>query len=207
MRIVVISDTHGKHEELGVLSGDVLIHCGDMFNAFDHKVQDIASLDNWFGRQKFQRIFCVGGNHDFILQADQKVGVMKFQNAIYLQDQSYQYQDINFFGSPWIPELSGWAFYLDSNALQEKWSQIPAQTNVLITHTPPYGILDCNSSGKYCGCPELFKRVKQLCSRLHCFGHIHANFGVTEFNGTTFLNASTVNRRYKVIQTPHIYDF
>ena len=29
MRLVVISDTHGDHEQLGVLDGDVLVHCGD----------------------------------------------------------------------------------------------------------------------------------------------------------------------------------
>jgi Icc-related predicted phosphoesterase len=207
MRIVVISDTHGKHDELGLLYGDVLIHCGDMCNAFGQNVQDIANLDNWFGKQKFQRIFCVGGNHDFVLQQGSKVGKVEFQNAIYLQDQSYQYQGVNFFGSPWVPEISEWAFYLDDKALEEKWSQIPDRTNVLITHTPPHGILDRNSSGKCCGCPELFKRVQKLCPRLHCFGHIHASFGVTEFNGTTFLNASIVNRRYQIIQKPHVYNF
>jgi Icc-related predicted phosphoesterase len=207
MRIVIISDTHGNHDELGTLYGDVLIHCGDMCNAFNQNDQDIVNLDNWFGKQNFQRILCIGGNHDFILEKGLKVGEIEFKNAIYLQDQSYQYQGVNFFGSPWVPEISGWAFYLNTEALQEKWSQIPDRTNVLITHTPPYGILDRNSSGKYCGCPELFKRVQDIHPKLHCFGHIHASFGVSESNGITFLNASTVNRRYQIVQKPHVYNF
>lgn len=91
MRIVVISDTHWKHEELSHLYGDVLIHCGDMYNAFGQNPQAIPRLDEWFGRQRFQRILCIGGNHDFLLEefAEQKKNV--FSNAIYLQDQSYEY--------------------------------------------------------------------------------------------------------------------
>jgi Icc-related predicted phosphoesterase len=206
MRIVVISDTHWKHEELGQLEGDVLIHCGDIYNAFDKNPQTLVNLDHWFGQQQFQRILCIGGNHDFLLQESVEQNKPLFGNAIYLQDQVYEYQGVQFYGSPWIPELEGWAFYLDSENLCEKWSQIPGKVDVLITHTPPHGILDRNRAGKSCGCPELRRRVEQLRPQLHCFGHIHASSGIQQFNGTTFFNATSVNSRYQIVRQPLVYD-
>jgi predicted phosphodiesterase len=60
VRIVIISDTHERHDELGVLRGDVLIHCGDGLNGFTRSAGALEQLDEWFGRQEFDRIFCTG---------------------------------------------------------------------------------------------------------------------------------------------------
>ena len=61
MRIVIISDTHGKQDDLGTLEGDVLIHCGDACNGFERDPADADRLDAWFGRQQFDVILCTGG--------------------------------------------------------------------------------------------------------------------------------------------------
>ena len=68
MRIVIVSDTHELHDELGVLRGDVLIHFGYVLNGFTRSAGALDQLDEWFGRQEFDRIFCTGGNHDFELE-------------------------------------------------------------------------------------------------------------------------------------------
>ena len=44
MRLVIISDTHTMHEELGSLSGDVLIHCGDFCDGFHVHEDDLLTL-------------------------------------------------------------------------------------------------------------------------------------------------------------------
>jgi Icc-related predicted phosphoesterase len=168
MRIVVVSDTHGKHEELGVLSGDVLIHCGDVFNAFRRSPAEVAQLDTWFGRQRFSRILCIGGNHDFALQELAIRSDPPLRNAEYLQDRAFEYGSVRFYGSPWTPELSDWAYYLPSDELESRWASIPKETDVLVTHTPPFDILDRNSSGKLCGCPSLRKRIEQFRPRRAC---------------------------------------
>jgi predicted phosphodiesterase len=68
MKVVIVSDTHNRHEDLGVLRGDVLIHCGDNGIGFERETGEVERLDDWFGRQDFQRILCIGGNHDFQMQ-------------------------------------------------------------------------------------------------------------------------------------------
>lgn len=206
MRIVVISDTHNLHKGLGVLRGDVLIHCGDGLNGFTQSARDLDELDEWFGRQEFDRIFCIGGNHDFELEARVGRRTRVLQNAEYLQDESRHYGGLTFYGAPWTPELEGWAFYLPYDAMRAKWELIPDQTDVLITHTPPMHVLDQNRHGRHCGCPELQRRLVDLKPRIHCFGHIHASAGTLDLRGTTFVNASMVNSQYELSRRPYQFD-
>jgi Icc-related predicted phosphoesterase len=207
VRIVIISDTHERHDELGVLRGDVLIHCGDGLNGFTRSAGALEQLDEWFGRQEFDRIFCTGGNHDFELE--ERVGSEEpgFRNADYLQDESRHYGGLTFYGAPWTPELQGWAFYLPHDELRDKWDLIPDDTDVLITHTPPLRILDQNRHGRHCGCPELQRRLMKLRPRIHCFGHIHASSGSLDVRGTRFVNASMVDSQYRLAREPYQIDF
>lgn len=203
MKVVIISDTHELHEELGVLRGDVLIHCGDSAYGMSPSDAQVDKLDEWFSRQQFDLILVIGGNHDFEIQ--RRVGLDKpmFRNATYLEDKGIQFRGVNFYGAPWVPELSGWAFYLPAEKMRKRWDMIPPDTDVLITHTPPINILDRNSRGKACGCSDLRKRLTDLKPRLHCFGHVHASAGTQQLNQTTYINASMVNSQYELVRTPH----
>ncbi len=131
MKLVIISDTHGRHEELGVLEGDVLIHCGDVCSNYD--VDDSEQVDKWFSKQRFSKILFVGGNHDQLLQQCAAKGQLVFQHAEYLQDTAYTYKGIRFYGASWLSNLLD----LDEDALDRKWQQIPAKTDILITHILP----------------------------------------------------------------------
>jgi predicted phosphodiesterase len=202
MKIVIISDTHEKHEELGALRGDVLVHCGDSGYGLGTSAGSVDRLDDWFGRQAFELILCIGGNHDFELQEAVGVRYPVFRNAVYLQDESLRYKGLSFYGAPWVPELANWAYYLAPSEMREKWELIPKGTDVLITHSPPLGILDRNRRGKSCGCPDLLRRVVEVSPRIHCFGHVHASAGVLQLKGTTFLNASMVNSQYQIVGRP-----
>jgi predicted phosphodiesterase len=206
MRLVIISDTHNQHEDLGVLHGDVLIHCGDIGMGFEGNLGEVDRLDEWFGRQDFKRILCIGGNHDFALQKRVGAGEPVLRNATYLQDEGISFEGVRFYGAPWTPELIGWAFYLPPDLMRAKWAVIPERTDVLITHTPAYGVLDRNSQAKACGCPDLRQRIEELRPRIHCFGHVHASGGKVEHQGTTYVNASMVNSRYKIIHRPFEID-
>lgn len=202
MKIVIISDTHGQHAELGALEGDVLIHCGDFTFGRQRQAQATDALDAWFARCNFQHILCTGGNHDFLADEAAAGGARVFRHAHYLRDQALVLDGVKFYGAPWVPELAGWAHYRTDAELLEDWARIPGDTDVLITHTPPLGILDRNSSGKACGCPYLRDAVNVLRPQLHCFGHVHASAGVMRAGDTTYVNASVVNKRYEVKRAP-----
>lgn len=69
---------------------------------------------------------------------------------------------------------------MNSPHLEEINSRIPADTEILLTHTPPYKTLDKTRKGIHAGCKSLEKRLTsedlRHC-RLHVFGHIHEAAG------------------------------
>jgi Icc-related predicted phosphoesterase len=203
MRIVIVSDTHGRHEEYGVLEGDVLIHCGD---GSDSAAQSVEALDEWFGRQRVDHVLAVGGNHDFEILRRVRAGAQVFRHARFLLDETVEIGELHFHGSPWLPQLFGWAFFAKDEVLAARWGEIPANTDVLITHTPPKGILDLDRGGFSYGCALLRERLTQIAPRLHCFGHIHASGGVLEGSPTTSVNASAVSHTQPELRAPAVFD-
>lgn len=73
--------------------------------------------------------------------------------------------------------LAGQAFYQSDEELRDRWALIPDETDVLITHTPPYRVLDESSRGMTLGCPHLASSVDTIAPKLHCFGHVHNSAG------------------------------
>lgn len=190
--ITMISDTHLRHRELDMPEGDILIHCGDMFNLGTADKTAISEIDEWFGRQKFDQILCVGGNHDHLLQHALGYRPQPFQNARYLQDASYSYAGLKIYGSPWVPDLPFHAFHRDRVDLAKAWAKIPGDTDILVTHTPPLGTLDKSSRGHSYGCKTLAKQLKRVSPRVHCFGHVHAGAGTMTTRETLYINASSI---------------
>jgi Icc-related predicted phosphoesterase len=128
----------------------------------------------------------------------------------YLQDSSVKIETLKIYGSPWQPRFFDWAFNLTRGAeLAEKWNLIPDDTNILITHSPPFGILDevpQRYSIENTGCEELRKRVETIRPRLHIFGHIHCGYGTAEQLGARFVNASICDESYNPAKAPIIVD-
>ena len=93
--------------------------------------------------------------------------------------------------------------------LAEKWKLIPHDTDILITHGPPHGILD-EVPRKYwienTGCEELRKKVEEIRPKAHIFGHIHCGYGQTEKFGVKFINASNCDESYEPTQTPIVFE-
>jgi Icc-related predicted phosphoesterase len=91
-----------------------------------------------------------------------------------------------------------WAFTYPRGAGARYWVQIPYGLDVLITHGPPFGILDqIEPGGAYLGCEELLKVVKEKKPKLHIFGHIHGGAGTFDNGTTRFVNAAFLNERYQ----------
>ena len=213
MKLTFISDTHGLHKHLDVQSGDIVIHAGDMTNR-GYIYETIQFMD-WFDGLEFDTKILVAGNHDFFFQ-DQRSELVQllqqYPNVAYLEDnleivgKDYQ-SSIKVYGSPWQPEFHSWAFNLPrcGDELKEKWDMIPVDTDILVTHGPPQGILDMSGppwNQPNLGCELLRLRVDQIKPKIHVFGHIHGSFGYKYINGTHFINAAVLNERYEPGRLP-----
>jgi Icc-related predicted phosphoesterase len=190
MRIICISDTHSYHDKTVVPNGDILIHAGDITR--HGALEDVESFDRWLGTLPHRHKLAVCGNHDFCFQDQAAEARRRITNAIYLEDDAITIEGIKVYGTPWQPWFGGWAFNLERGPeIAAKWALIPDDTQILITHGPPEGILDRNNWGEHCGCRDLLDRVMEVSPRLHVFGHIHEAAGRLDIGGTTFVNAST----------------
>jgi Icc-related predicted phosphoesterase len=91
--------------------------------------------------------------------------------------------------------------------IKSKWDLIPEGIDVLMTHGGPRGILD-RPYGRYehVGCDDLLTRALQVRPKIHCFGHVHGDAGIKDFNGTTFINASSCGEDYKIRNEPIVLD-
>ena len=77
------------------------------------------------------------------------------------------------FGSPFSPAKGLWAFGYQPQAAQALWDQIPLDTDILVTHTPPRGHCDATGTSARAGCDALRQTLWRIRPRLAVCGHIH----------------------------------
>jgi len=172
-----------------VPDGDVLIHAGD-FTMFSESLEAVADFNDWLGGLPHRHKIVVPGNHEFFLEADPSERSL-LSNATLLINEGVEIEGLRIWGTPVNP-LYGGAFGLSSAKDRKRlYAEIPQNTDVVISHGPPYGILDTAPvSGLHQGCRELLDAVTQIRPKLHVFGHIHDAYGVFQTEHTIFINAA-----------------
>ena len=206
LRFVVISDTHGLHDLLEIPPGDVLIHAGDMTRRGD--LREVQAFDAFLARLEHRHKLVIAGNHDFCFERQPALARAALAHATYLEDEAIDVEGVRFYGSPWQPWFFDWAFNLRRGAeIRAKWQLIPPDIDVLITHGPPLGHGDVTVRGDAVGCADLLDRIREVKPRYHLFGHIHEAFGTSSDGTTTFVNASTLDFRYRTTHPPVVIDY
>lgn len=203
MKIVAISDTHGQHRQLKLPPGELLIHAGDV-SGRGHR-QEILDFLDWFGQQDYRYKVFIAGNHDFFFEREtaETISALIPPGVIYLNDSGVEIEGLQLWGSPIQPWFFDWAFNRQRGTeIDQHWQLIPPQTDILITHGPPQGILDRTSRGEIVGCEQLLQRVQTIAPRFQIFGHIHEAYGQQRVGPTTFVNASVLNLRYQLAHAP-----
>ncbi|KAF4552272.1 putative calcineurin-like phosphoesterase 3 [Elsinoe fawcettii] len=187
IRIVCISDTHSKYKTIP--DGDVLIHAGDLTNAGTPR--DIQEQIDWLTRLPHRYKICIAGNHDTWLdprsrmrlaEKDMSPGKLDWRDVIYLQHSTVTLyfpsnagRRLKVYGAPQIPACGGPEFAFQYPRGRDAWSEtIPADTDVLVTHTPPKYHLDLPAT---LGCEHLLREIWRVKPSLHVFGHVHGGRG------------------------------
>lgn len=205
MKLVIISDTHGLHESLEIPDGDVLIHAGDLTR--HGSLENVQEFNEFLGTLPHPHKIVIAGNHDLCFERYREACEELLTNCIYLQDQEVILDGVKFYGSPWQPWFYDWAFNLERGPeIRAKWELIPEDTDMLITHGPPYGIGDLTTRGEKTGCQDLLEVVEKIKPTAHIFGHIHEGYGITSNKTTTFINASVCDQLYRLANQPIIFD-
>lgn len=203
MIIDCLSDLHGFYPKLE--GGDLLIVAGDL-TARDETAQYFEFF-HWIAKAKYKKKIVIAGNHDNFLEKDDEL-VKSIADFEYLCDSGTEFEGLKICGSPWTAYFEGMnpnctAFTINVGCdtddwLAEKWLTCPLDTDIIICHGPPYGILDQNREGDHCGSPSLRNLMFKVKPSLMIWGHIHEQGGKSIDLTTTFcVNASYVNERYE----------
>jgi Icc-related predicted phosphoesterase len=203
MIIDCVSDLHGHFPKLE--GGDLLIVAGDLTDT--DQLYDYILFYSWLHKQKYKHYIFISGNHDNCVQK-KEVLLNNLADTTYLCDSGTEFEGLKIWGSPWTKRFEGenprcLAFTCDTDAeLAKHWALIPPDTDILITHSPPHGILDRVKSGEIVGSPSLERTTRDYPLKLHVFGHIHESYGILRENGVDYVNASIVDEHYRPVNKP-----
>lgn len=186
MKILHLSDTHGCHHRLQNLpEADVVVHSGDFCMVGSE--QEAIDFVNWFCDLPYRHKILICGNHDGCLYGADIDGLD--DNVHYLCNSGIEIDGLKFYG---VPMFMGDCV---SDRQSRNYAKIPSDTDILITHSPAYGILDLDDNINY-GSEEILDRLTALNLKAHLFGHIHAQHGMKSLNGTIFSNGAIMNSDY-----------
>jgi len=189
VRILLVSDTHGREDSLGVLpSADVFIHAGDILSgskATDGggNLKALKSFNEWLGAVDAPQKFVIGGNHDnFLEQAGMERVRKLLSNCTYLEFSGARCRlpeldlgrDLVVYGVPYS-EGTSWNDGFRHSCPPEELLRASCRNiaeevadgddgngvDILITHGPS---------------PHIARELRP--SLLHVHGHIHKGHGI-----------------------------
>jgi len=206
-KIVAFSDLHGQYSKK--LTGwfnnhpaDILLFAGDLQkNNFD----DGKEFLQWLDKLPYEHKVLTFGNHDcnYRYVLDQ---AKLYNNIHFLFNQSIILEGIKFFGSPNSRIFGSWSFMNTEKELKDIYDTVPDDTNILITHTPAFEILDLTCSGESAGSYSLRKRIKELkYLKYHIVGHIHEGYGAISEGDLKIFNTSLLDENYRFVHMPVIF--
>lgn len=216
-KIVTISDTHNRHNDLTIPNGEIIIHAGDFSNrGTKHEMEEFTK---WYGSLPHANKVLIAGNHDkgtdpaFSGLNNESLSeyfkaLCSLNNITLLEDSFCEIylksgDVLKIWGSPVQPTFGyGWAWNRNrGKQIQNHWDKIPEGMDIIVTHGPAYGFGDKCNYGDRVGCEDLLEAIERVKPKLHVFGHIHEDRGIfTHKNGIVFNNASSLTLRYEPYQ-------
>lgn len=238
MIVDCIADLHGHYPKLE--GGDLLIVAGDL-TARD-EAWEYIQFGCWLNKQNYRKKIIIAGNHDNIAQKAPPFIDPSNENKYewdYLCDSGTEFSyhidgfpeedegflpsgkmTLKIWGSPWTKTFKGMnphckAFTVDTeDELAEKWALIPDDIDILVTHSPPYGVMDVidvvcegHTCDRHVGSESLALKIGKMENppKLWIWGHIHEDYGVdlpVRNKPCIMVNASHVNEHYKPVNKP-----
>ena len=230
MKILVLSDLHGILPEressfFNDLDGvELLLICGDImplsiqFDIKESRKWLSSTFVPWIKSLNTKQTIFIAGNHDFFFERNKKEALATYNGEIkYLHNTYYDYLSddgkvYRIFGTPYCKQFGNWAFMRNNDILLEKYSQMPDNTDIVISHDAPrIKELGCILQegfrwyGKEAG-NEILAQIILEKKPSYCFcGHIHSGeHNLQEIDGIKMANASIVDEYYNLSYKPLI---
>lgn len=198
MDFLALGDTHARHQQIDLPPTPLVIFTGDALDLFSaHSDEDLwtqlTAFASWLTARAQETIF-VPGNHDTVFTLDPvRARAILGPTVHVLIDESITIDGVKIYGSPWQPIfMPNHAFTLERGpALAEKWALIPADTDLLLTHGPAFGVGDFNGENLVGDSALSLTLLNRVHPSLHLFGHIHGAWDTASIGPTNCVNVSS----------------
>lgn len=209
MKLMATSDTHFEFDASEWEPAEVAIHCGDSMlqgtaAEWDRTWHSLSTMPATYK-------YAIPGNHDFFIEKFSHLTKKDLElNGVDLILPENPFRTLPngmiLFAIPFVINLPTWAFNRMEREIAEylqSWSTI-ALPDVVVSHGPPFGILDRTQRGERVGSKAMLKwwDSLKLKPKLWAFGHIHEAYGSVNRRGTHFMNVSHCNVGYKKTNKP-----
>lgn len=197
MKLLLFSDVHvSKHhcERLVPMANkaDIIIGAGD----FGSLRAGIEKTINWLKTITKPAILVPGNAESY---EELVSACSEWPSAIVLHGDEVELTGVYFFGLgggiPVTP-FGSWSYDFTEEEAENLLG--PCTENaVLITHSPPKGILDVSSRGQHLGSEAVRNLIEQKSPRLVVCGHIHESGGkIDKLGNTVIVNAGPLGMYY-----------
>lgn len=226
IRICIMSDLHGYLPE--VEPCELLLICGDIvpleYQGSYNKTNKWfnKTFRDWTEQIDCKKILFIAGNHELRVEnhTDKyRILFPEHNKATYLKDSKYIYEgsdgkSYSIYGTPWCKVFGNWAFMATDDKLEEIYSKIPKDLDILITHDQPYGYgdvllqKDCPwANGEHIGNKMLLEAINKRCPRYQFNGHLHScSHEAIDIDGTIHYNVSLKDEKYQPVYEPLYLD-
>ncbi|OHS99673.1 Ser/Thr protein phosphatase family protein [Tritrichomonas foetus] len=223
IRLLCFSDTHRRHEQIpsdSIFPADIALCAGDFSKG--GRMDGIKKFYNWFKSLPVSHRIMCAGNHDWTLDLDffpsfqynlllhgiisQDTQIESFKD-IFTSDKSVhllnnspcEVMGVKFFGSSNIVTSRKLPFAYKREFDDNLVIQIKQDVDVVLSHSPPFNILDKDKNDRHKGRKSLLNFINDKNPALHVFGHVHDSHGIEKTkNGTLFANVAICNSSNEV---------
>jgi Icc-related predicted phosphoesterase len=238
VRIAAIADTQCHSSKLYFppeKQVDILIHAGDLTEQgnlaeLEAEIAWLASIPN------IPYKILIAGNHDIGLdpecnwrpprrgpypagdQREELIEEMRRTGITYLSPENpstmLQLGDsiIHIYGLPYSPDIlhgRGPCAFMRPET-EDTWC-MASNADILVSHAPPYGILDETHGGMNAGCHHFLRGCEKVKPKAAVFGHIHEARGVEvrewqDGGRTLFVNAANLDFPDEIVRPPTYFE-
>ena len=232
--IVASSDFHGHLPKI-TKPFDLMLLAGDLEPTISHnyyyqqdwyKMKFIPWVQNLPFKNAWSKVIFVAGNHSCFLAQEQHSDTVKELERKcngrlkYLHNEYYETEHLDedigdivtlkIFGTPYCKIFGDWWNMLSDNTLRKKYSEIPEDLDILLSHDCPYGVcdkcfgwLDWGRTPEHIGNKPLREAVEQRNIKLGIFGHLHTGNHKGEWlKDMLCYNVSLLDESYTPIYSP-----
>lgn len=224
--VCAMSDLHGylppvEPCELVLICGDIVPLSAQGSSRYTSRWYERA-FKTWAESLPCDKVIFIAGNHELHFPNHYEYYKKMFPNnskVTYLCHEEYIYKgsdgkEYSIFGTPYCKEFGNWAFMLPDPELEERYSEIPENLDILITHDAPYGVSDvllqkeCKwATGEHIGNVPLRNAIIQKCPKYVFHGHLHSTSHEFELlENSKVVNCSLKDEFYNVLYKPIIID-